>query len=261
MLATLAAFGTGCGNAKPPETVASDGTHDAAAEVAVSTSLDGGAAGTGIGAGTGSPHELVKDECVAFDITNLEDVLLKSACEEPSIKPDSLPTVDLKGKLTVTLTASPSKPTPGGKVDLLVSYTNKTAEPLTLHFKLDPLPRFEVEAYDTKKMPKRADLPMGSAPPPPNGASQPSPSEAKSARMTIAPNGTVRARVPWEAVKTKWAPERFRGSVPERGYPRAPAGPLPKGKYGIRVVSPLVGVSEGVDHELSTPRVELDIGG
>jgi hypothetical protein len=57
----------------------------------------------------------------------------------------------------------------------------------------------------------------------------------------------------------KWAPEKYRGTPPERGYPRAPAGPLPKGKYGLKVVTPLVGVSEGVDHEMTAPKVEIEI--
>ena len=57
----------------------------------------------------------------------------------------------------------------------------------------------------------------------------------------------------------KWAPEKVRGTPPERGYPRAPAGPLAKGKYTVKVVTPLVGVSEGVDHEMSAPKVEVEI--
>jgi hypothetical protein len=250
----VALLAAGCGNGKPAESAAdeADGGATAAGEGAGATagSEDGGAA----------PGEK-KDECVGFDIANLEDLLLKSACEEKGVNPETLQPVDLKGTLEVTLTASPTRATPGGKVDLLVTFTNKSKEPLTLHFKIDPVPRFEIEAYDTKKPGKRADIPAGNPPPPPKGQTQPPPSEPKTARITIAPNGNARARLPWEAVKTKWAPEKFRGTPPERGFPRSPAGPLPKGKYSIKVLSPLVGVSEGVDHEMSAPRVELDIGG
>jgi hypothetical protein len=139
-----------------------------------------------------------------------------------------------------------------------VTFANKSKEPLVLHFKLDPVPRFELEVYDTKKG-KRADMPAPPTPPPPKGATQPPPSEAKTARITIAPNGSARARMPWEAVKMKWAPEKFRGTPPERGYPRAPAGPLPKGKYSVKVMTPLVGVSEGVDHEMTAPKVEIEV--
>ena len=79
------------------------------------------------------------------------------------------------------------------------------------------------------------------------------------ARITIAPNGSARARMPWEAVKMKWAPEKYRGTPPERGYPRAPAGPLAKGTYTVKMITPLVGVSEGVDHEMTAPKVEIEI--
>lgn len=250
-----ALLGTACGGGqKPAESASTD------ADGGVIEGENGGHEATAGGADGDAGGEK-KDECLGFDIANLEDMLLKSACEEPDVKPDSIPPVDLKGKLEVTLSASPTKPPPGGKVDLLVTYANKSKDPLVLHFRIDPVPRFEVEVWDTKKSPKRADLPAGNPPPPPKGAAQPPPSEPKSARITLAPNGSARARISWDAVKMKWAPEKYRGTPPERGYPRSPAGPLPKGKYNIKVSSPLVGVSEGVDHEMSAPRTELDIGG
>lgn len=243
--------GTGCGNSKKPAANASteaDGGGDAGAgEETAEKGPDGG------------PVEK-KDECVGFDIGNLEDMLLKSACEEANVKPDSITPVDLKGKLEVSVTASPTKAAPGGKVDLLVTFANKSKDPLVLHFRIDPVPRFEIEVYETKKN-ARVDMPTGPKPPAPKGAVQAAPSEAKSARVTIAPNGSARARMPWDAVKMKWAPEKLRGTPPERGYPRSPAGPLPKGKYNVKVVTPLVGVSEGADHEMTTPKVEIEIGG
>lgn len=253
LMATLG-LGTGCGNGKPAETPAGDQDGDAAA----GSDKPGDETASGDAANDGGAPGEKKDECVGFDVGNLEDMLLKSACEEPNVRPDSIPPVDLKGKLTVTLSASPTKSTPGGKVDLLVTFTNKTKAPLVLHFKVDPLPRFELEVYDTKKS-KRADMPAGNPPPPPKGASQPPPSEAKTARFTIAANGSARARIPWDAVKTKWAPEKYRGTPPERGYPRSPAGPLAKGTYTVKVLTPLVGVSEGVDHEMSAPKVDIEL--
>jgi hypothetical protein len=254
LLALATLVGIGCGSNKKPAGTASDTDGG--------TTEDGGGESASGEKGDGGPGDK-KDECVGFDIANLEDMLLKSSCEEANVKPDSVTPVDLKGKLEVTVTASPTKLGAGGKADLMVTYANKSKDPLVLHFKIDPLPRFEVEVWDqpTKKGPKRADLPAGSPPPPPKGATQPPASEAKSARVTIAPNGVARARIPWEAVKMKWAPEKFRGTPPERGYPRAAAGPLPKGKYTVKVVTPLVGVSEGVDHEMTAPKVEIEIGG
>jgi hypothetical protein len=252
-LVLLLGVGSGCGNKKPAEDASGnadggDGKSDRSDETAGNGGADGGASAGGE----------KKDECVGFDIGNVEDMLLKSSCEESSVKPDSISPVDLKGKLEVTVSASPTKAAGGGKVDLLVTFANKTKEPLVLHFRIDPVARFELEVYDVKKA-KRADMPAPPTPPPPKGATQPPASEAKSARITIAPNGSARARMPWEAVKMKWAPEKYRGTPPERGYPRAPAGPLPKGKYSVKVITPLVGVSEGVDHEMTAPKVEIEV--
>lgn len=251
-LVALLALGMGCGNKKPADD----------ANSAADAGADGGAgsdeSASGGGGADGGPAGEKKDECVGFDIGNIEDILMKNGCEEPNVKPDSMQPVDLKGKLEVTLSASPTRSTGGGKVDLLVTFANKSKEPLTLHFKIDPVPRFEIEVYDAKKS-KRADVPAGPTPPPPKGATQPPPSEGKTAHVTIAPNGSARARMPWEAVKMKWAPDKYRGTPPERGYPRAAAGPLPKGKYLVKVLTPLVGVSEGVDHEMSAPKVEIEV--
>ena len=58
-------------------------------------------------------------------------------------------------------------------------------------------------------------------------------------------------------MKTRWAPEKLKGTPPEMGYPRAPAGPLLKGKYNLRVVTPLTNVFEGIDHEVSQPRADV----
>jgi hypothetical protein len=200
-----------------------------------------------------------KDICAGFDIGNLEDLLSKSDCEVPDAKPDALANPDVKGKLEVTATASPTKIAPGGKVDLLVTFANKTKEPMVLNFRIDPLPRFETEAYDAKK--KRVDMPAGQTPIPPKGHAPPPPAEPKVAKVTVAPNGSAHARVPWEAVKMKWAPEKVRGTSVEKGFPRSPAGPLPKGKYTVKVLTPLVGVFEGGEHEVSAPSVTVEVGG
>ena len=206
------------------------------------------------GADAGAPK---KDPCVGFDLGDLDDLLAKSDCEVPDAKPESLSAPDMKGKLDVTVAASPTKIAPGGKVDLVVTFTNKTATPMPLSFRIDPLARFETEAYDAKS--KRADVPPGHPPSPPKGYTPPPPVEAKVARVTIAPNGSARVRVPWEAVKTKWAPEKVRGTPAERGFPRSPAGPLAKGKYTVKVVTPLIGVFEGSEHEISAPKVDIEV--
>jgi hypothetical protein len=242
-----------CGSKKSAQNP-SDKADGADAGDTTQTSSGGDNSGGG-DAGADTPK---KDDCVGFDIQSVEDALLKSACEEAQ-KPDAVSTVDMKGKLEVKVDAMPLKIAPGAKTDLIVAFTNKTKDNLTLHFRIDPTPRFEVEAYDKKG--KRVDMPAGKEPPPPKDAKRPDPTEPKSAKITIAPNGTARAHVSWEAVKTKWAPEKYKGTPPEKGYPRAAAGPLPKGKYTVKVVTPLVGVTEGVDHEVSAPKVDIDVGG
>ena len=59
----------------------------------------------------------------------------------------------------------------------------------------------------------------------------------------------------------KWAPDQVRGTAVEKGYPRKPAGPLPRGKYQVKIVTPLIGVFEGGDHEVSAPKVDIEVGG
>jgi hypothetical protein len=247
-----------CGGDKKPAANASDeketgeGDKDGLAKVEKKSKKDDAAA-----AAEKPPEK--KDVCLGFDIANLEDLLSKSDCEVPDAKPDSLQNPEMKGKLEVTLTASPTKIAPGGKVDLLVTFTNKTKEPMPLSFRIDPVARFEIEAYDAKK--KRADMPAGQPPPPPKGHSAPPPAEAKVGKVTLAANGYARVKLAWSAVKMKWAPDKVRGTAVEKGYPRAPAGPLPKGKYTVKVVTPLVGVFEGGDHEVSAPKVDIEVGG
>ncbi len=244
-----------CGGKKEAETPLGGDKADAGSDevTAPGTSDDK----VGGGDGSGAAPAAKKESCVGTDIGNLEDLLSKSECEVANAKPDGLPAADMKGKLEVSLSASPTKTTPGGKVDLLVTFTNKSKDPLPLKFRIDPLPRFETEAYDAKA--KRADMPPGKPPPPPKGHTAPPPAEQKVGMVTLAPNGSARARVPWEAVKMKWAPQKVRGTAVEKGYPRVPAGPLGKGKYTVKVVTPLVGVNEGGEHELTVPKVDIEV--
>ncbi|HEY8078844.1 MAG TPA: hypothetical protein VIF62_32150 [Labilithrix sp.] len=243
-----------CGQKKPADSAKSDTNDDGGA---AEKSAGGDDTSGSTDAKDGGADEPKKDECVGFDIGNVEDVLIKSSCEEKQA-PDAIANVDVKGKLEVAATTSTPKVPGGGKVDIVVAFTNKSKDPITLHFKIDPLPRFSVEAYDKKG--KRVDVPGGNPPPPPKDAKQAAPSDAKAAKLTIAPNGTARARLSWDAVKTKWAPEKYKGTPPEKGYPTKAAGALPKGKYQLHVITPLVGVFEGIDHEVSQPKIEIEVG-
>jgi hypothetical protein len=197
-----------------------------------------------------------KDECAGAEIYDLEGTLTKVACETATPKPDErFP--DPKDKLEIRVSLSAPKVAPGGHLDVMVTYVNKTKEPMPLLFTVDPVPRFEVEAYDAKS--HRVDLPGGQPPPLPRGVSARGPGEAKTAKVVLAAGGMAKVQLGWDAVRTRWAPEKVRGAAPEKGYPRAPAGALPRGKYTLRVVTPLVGWVEGLDKEVSAPKVTVEV--
>jgi hypothetical protein len=100
-------------------------------------------------------------------------------------------------------------------------------------------------------------MPGGNPPPLPKGVPAREATSHETARITIVPNGTAKLTVPWDAVKTKWAPDKLRGTPPEMGYPRVPAGPLAKGTYTVRVAMPLVLVFEGTEREVSAPKAQI----
>jgi hypothetical protein len=262
--ATLTAIAlTGCGGAgaKSAADVDDESTGDkTASSKAASEADDAGAPTASSSASSGPPAPgstddatgPKKDDCSVFDEPNLEGVLLKSACEAPS--PTGQPP-DLSKSLTVRVSIIPNVLAPGAHGDVLVSYTNKSNAVLPLYFTIDPMPRFDIEVYNAKG--NRVDLPKSVPPPLPAGMAPREPGEAKTARIMLAPNGTARMPLGWDAVKTRWAPEKLKGTPPEKGYPRAPAGALPKGKYSIKVVTPLTNVFEGIDHEVSQPRVDV----
>ena len=196
-----------------------------------------------------------KDPCVGFEM-DLGAALMQASCEVPNPKPDDK-NVDLKGKLEVALAPSVPTITPGGHVDFTLTLSNKSGAPIALSFTLDPTPRFPTETYDAKK--KRADMPPGSPPALPKGMAAREATSHETARVTIVPNGKATLSVPWDAVKTRWAPEKLKGTPPEMGYPRVPNGPLPKGTYTVRVLMPLVLVFEGTDREVSGPKAQITV--
>jgi hypothetical protein len=196
--------------------------------------------------------------CGGATIPDLLAVLSQSACEVANAKPDE-PQKDLKGQLEVKVVTDAPKVAPGATAQVTVTFHNKGKTVLPLDFALDPEPRFDFEVYTLKGT--RADKPAGDSPAlPPDVQNAPEPDKAV-ARVTLAPNGTATMTTSWTAVKFKWASkDKAKGAVPGRGYPHEPGAPLPKGKYALRVITPLVGVSEESDHELSQPRVLVDIG-
>ncbi|MGD0677395.1 MAG: hypothetical protein ABSC94_18400 [Polyangiaceae bacterium] len=198
------------------------------------------------------------NKCTGFEIPDLLAILSQTSCELPDGSPPPKER-DLKDVLDVSVSVDPHV-APGATAKVRVVYKNKGKTDLPLDFTVDPEPRFAFKLYTLKG--KRADKPAGDEPAlPPELANATAPDQ-KVARVIIAPNGTATTTLSWDAVRYKWASkEKAKGAAPGHGYPREPAGPLAKGKYVLRVVTSLVGVFEGVDHEISQPRTEVQIGG
>lgn len=190
--------------------------------------------------------------CSGMEI-DLMAALSQSVCEVDNPKPDAKPR-ELKGVLETRVQAMPLTVASGGHVDVTVTFVNKGKDPLPLDFTVDPLPRFWVEVYDQKG--RRVDLPPGDPPARKSSAPAATPSTARALLVTT---GTAKVTVGWDAKRMRWAPEKEKGTPPEQGYPKAPAGPLPKGKYTLRVVTPLVGVFEGSEREVSAPKFEITV--
>jgi hypothetical protein len=214
---------------------------------------------------TGKGAATVKDDdkgapekCEGFDIPDLMVLLGQTSCELPdgTAEPKER---DLKDVLDVRVSAD-AHVAPGAHTSVRVLFKNKGKTDLPLDFVVDPEARFAFEVYTPKGT--RIDKPAGAEPALPDVVSNAPVPEKKFARVTIAANGSAGLTLQWDAVKTKWvSKEKAKGAVPGRGYPREPAGPLPKGKYVLRVVTPLVGVFEGADHDVTQPRTNVQIGG
>lgn len=196
--------------------------------------------------------------CGGPAIADLAAVLAQSSCLVPNGNPDGKQE-DLGDQLEVKASADRFHIEPGGNAKINVVFRNKGKADLSLDFVVDPEPRFDFELY-TAKGGKRADLPPGSEPSlPPEVANAPA-ADKQVARITLPPQGTARAQLDWSAVKYKWASkEKAKGAIAGRGYPKEPAGPLPKGKYELRVITPLVNVFDGADHDMSQPKVAIEI--
>jgi hypothetical protein len=182
--------------------------------------------------------------CSVTDPPSLEDTLHQ--CETQVPRAADVPPI--RDRLEVKVVAGASTTTPGGRVEVQVTLRNTGDGPLPLYFTGEPAPRFEIDATDTRG--RRVDLPSTKWPGYPKGH-KPEPRVTKAARITLEKNGIARVRLTWEAVKTRWAPDRAK-TWEGRGYPRVHAGPLPAGKYLLRVVVPVVG-------DVEVPRVPIDV--
>jgi hypothetical protein len=202
--------------------------------------------GTTTSPNSGTADVAKEAACTMTEVENLEDAL--RSCDVPMPKQNDVPPA--KDRLEATVTASTPSTTPGGRVDLVLTLRNKTDSPLPLYFTGDPNPRFDVEAYDAKGR-TRVDIPAGKFPGYPKGW-KPEARDAKAARITLEKNGSARVKLAWDAVKMKWAPDKAK-TWEGRGYPRTPSGPMPAGKYTLRVPLPLIG------SDIDAPKVDVEV--
>jgi hypothetical protein len=212
-------------------------------------------------------HATIKDDtqkeavsCGGASIPDLIAIVAQTACEVPKVTPESLPQRDVKDALEIKASIDLPKVPAGSKANVTVTFKNKGKTELPLEFLVDPEPHFELELHTLKGA--RADNPPGAEPALPASVTDQASAERAVARVTLAPGGTAKFVLPWDAVKYKWASaDKAKGALPGQHYPRDVAGPLPKGKYALKVVMPLIGIAEGSDHEISQPRVPVEVGG
>jgi hypothetical protein len=194
--------------------------------------------------------------CGGFEIADLASVLGQTDCEVANPSPNDQK--DLKDILEIKVVPDSPRIAPGGTATITVTFKNKGPKELPLDFVVDPEPRFDFEVYTLKGV--RVDKPKGNEPSlPPEVANAPQPDQ-KVARVKLAQQGTAKLTLKWNAVQYKWASkDRAKGALPGHGFPKEPGGPLKKGTYVLRVITPLTGVFEGIDHEVSQPRVQITI--
>jgi len=221
---------------------------------------------SGVAYGPKAEHATIKDDsekkalpCGGPKIADLLTVIAQTSCEVRKATPESLPQRDLKAALDIKVTTDAPRVAPGGRANVTVVLTNKGATELPLDFMADPEPHFEVEAFTPKGA--RADKPAGKEPALPQANPEQAALERSVSRVTLSPKGTASFVIPWDAVKYKWASaDKAKGALPGQPFPREPAGPLPKGKYVVRVIMPLIGVAEGKEHEFSQPGTPVEVG-
>jgi hypothetical protein len=241
-----------------PENTEDDSSGDSHEEGALGS-------GNGVPARPKGDHAVIKDEgkkdakaCSGANITDLLSVISQKACEVPKASPDNEKERDLKDSLEVKATIDQPTVAPGGKASVTLTLHNKGKTDLPLDFLADPEPRVELELYTLKG--GRADNPQGAEPSLPSSVQDQGSADRVVTRVTIAPGGTATMVIPWDAVKYKWASaERAKGALPGQHYPREVAGPLGKGKFAIKVVTPLIGITEGGDHEVTQPRIPVEV--
>ena len=108
---------------------------------------------------------------------------------------------DVSALLDVKVTVSPNQVPAGGHADVVVTFTNKSADLLPLDFTLDP-----TRASRWRSTPRRTSGPKMPAAHQPPGRSGDSETAPTTARVQLYAGGKASAKIDWNAVKLKWAP-------------------------------------------------------
>lgn len=211
------------------------------------TVVEADAGGTTTSPNSGTAVSAKETACTLAEIDSLDQVLRN--CDSPMPKAADVPS-GLGEKLELTVTSSTGSTKPGGRVDVTLTLKNKSNDPLPLYFSGDPKPRFEVETFDATGT-RRVDLPKDK---PPKTAFPPT-RPVKASRIILMAGGSARIRVPWDAVKTRWAPEKVK-TWEGRGPARTVFANLPHGKYQLRVAIPLIVFEK---RELELPKIGVDV--
>lgn len=181
------------------------------------------------------------------DAASLPDTV--RACDVPAPKTSELVS-GIASKLELSIATDTQITQPGGRIDVTLTVKNKTNEALPLYFTGEGRVRFEVEAFDAKGK-GRVDLPKEK---PPKGATPP-PRASKTSKVVLPGGASAKIKVPWDAVKYRWAPEKVK-AWDGRGPARAGAGDLTPGKYQLRVPLPILTPDKS---DLDSPRVTVDV--
>jgi hypothetical protein len=240
----------GCGGGKPP---ASAAEASASQESALDSAYWG--AKNGVFDQDESKLALRQRSCSGGSL-DLLNALSEASCEKPG-EPLAMETRNLKNQVDVRVVPAKTKVAPGETVEVRVVFTNKSSAGLPLDFRVNPFARFEIQVFDAKG--KRVDLPQGPHPAWPANHEDRG-AEPRVAEVRLDENGTGYVNLSFAASRTRWAPEKARGAAAGSPYPRLPAGRLPKGKYTLRVVTPLLGVDESPEREMSAPTAKIEVG-
>lgn len=158
------------------------------------------------------------NECYSDRVDELDLTVRGGEC-------DSDPPVSytMANRLGVKVTLSAPEVAPGGRVDVRMVFENLSKEKLPVYFYRDPTVHFPMFALTAKGH----DVTY------PEGAQQetfPGPT----ARIVLAPKGTIHLKLPFEAVRFKWKKNGKDRELIE-------AGALPRGDYTLRVRFPFAG--------------------